>query len=101
MSIRGSDVSVDKMYTSDSNLDWGLLISTLMHGRPSGLHASLHWYIKLNQHRQFLLKCLCQDRKRAAMLDISVFPLLLQLFNWVSLNRNDHAEMNTGGHNLV
>jgi hypothetical protein len=35
------------------------------------------------------------------MLDISVFPLLLQLFNWVSLYRNDHAEMNTGGHNLV
>jgi hypothetical protein len=85
MSLRGSDVSVDNIYTSDSNLDRGWFISTLMHGRPSGLHASLHWHIKLNKHRHFLLKCLCQDRKRAAMhicvrhIDFSFVVTIIQL----------------------
>ena len=35
------------------NLDWWWCISTLMYGRPCGLHASLHWHIKLNYPATF------------------------------------------------
>jgi hypothetical protein len=53
MSIRGSDVSVDKMYTSDSNLDWGLLISTLMHGQKQ--FTRLHKRLKLQSQHYLII----------------------------------------------